>query len=72
MTKSSQCKCTKVLVNIAEELDKQCALTKDTNASREALLFYKQLYDNTTNVFTTVGFTIKFDKDTGEHTVSYT
>ena len=72
MTKSSQCKCTKVLANIAEELDKQYALTKDTNASREALQFYKQLYDNTTNVFTTVGFTIKCDKATGKHTVSYT
>lgn len=71
MTKS-QCKCTKVLANIAEELDKQYALTKDTNASREALQFYKQLYDNTTNVFTTVGFTIKFDKDTGKHTAAYT
>ena len=70
MTKS-QCKCTKVLTNIAEELDKQYALTKDTGASREALLFYKQLYNNTTNVFTTVGFTIKCDAATGKHTVAY-
>lgn len=65
----SRCECTKILINIAEELDKQYALTKDTRASREALQFYEQLYDNTANVFTTVGFTIKREETTGKHTV---
>lgn len=68
---TKQCTCTKVLANIEEELNKQYALTQDTNVSESANTLYQQLYAHAMSLFTAVGFEVVRSPKTNKHTVKF-
>lgn len=71
MENHTQCNCTKIFANIAEELDEQFELTMESNISGEALALYQQIYDNSIRLFTRVGFAVVRNKVTNKHTVGF-
>lgn len=68
---TKQCTCTKIFENIADELDKQYALTQDLNVSESANELYHQLYDHAMSLFIAVGFEVVRSPETNKHTVKF-